>query len=548
MNRTSFNVLGQFLNAGQKNYYLDFMARYRPTTALIMDDLDLVYRTIAATQGETLVIHRVWQPDDAYLWNWKTPGEYIDMLTNNSTLRRDVILYLLNEPDTRPSGLPRLLEWLIEATEDAIGRGYRCVVGNIGPATIEPATIETGVFREYLSKLAEWSAAGKAWGGWHEYTAVLLPFGIGQWSTNTLLNPAAVQPPWPLPTQATFESLRKNYVAKMAIYPLAQLEVFPPWWHILRHEWLQLWAEENGIPRHKVILTEGFHDRMPDLTAPMPNIYQELASKWGTAGFTELRGVRTLKDVYHAYFPTQTEDETVFQQMEYAETIYPNNVIGWDLFTWCFDAGQDKTTNWEEVGYNVGDMVGFHELLITAKEPPGPSPIPNPDPSPEPTPPAPSDLLWLMLFVCACVVGVVVYSIIAPHIAAQEVNTMEIISIQEASVILMTAIGAILAGGLAAPVTQPVVNFLKYILKLAGQETLVSGNALSLLVAAVVSVAIWLSRHFGVELQAANVMDWLAIALPIVLSGLSMFLSQKGMFALSQRYQIPVFGYTRSTE
>lgn len=123
---------------------------------------------------------------------------------------------------------------------------------------------------------------------------------------------------------------------------------------------------------------------------------------------------------------------------------------------------------------------------------------------------------------------------------------MEIISITEAGNILMAAIGAILAGGLAAPVTQPIVNVLKYILKLVGQENLISGNGLSLLVAAVVSFAIWLSRHFGVELQATNVMDWLTVALPIVLSGLSMFLSQKGMFALSQRFEIPVFGYTRS--
>lgn len=174
--------------------------------------------------------------------------------------------------------------------------------------------------------------------------------------------------------------------------------------------------------------------------------------------------------------------------------------------------------------------------------------IPDPDPLPDDTtlPTAPGWVFALMLFVCACVILALVYTFANAPNRAQEVTSMEIISITEAGNILMAAIGAILAGGLAAPVTQPIVNVLKYILKLVGQENLISGNGLSLLVAAVVSFAIWLSRHFGVELQATNVMDWLTVALPIVLSGLSMFLSQKGMFALSQRFEIPVFGYTRS--
>jgi hypothetical protein len=198
-----------------------------------------------------------------------------------------------------------------------------------------------------------------------------------------------------------------------------------------------------------------------------------------------------------------------------------------------------------EVDSSYGEGGSVHEIGTATTPEPEPEPTPDSEPDTD-TPTAPPWLLWVMLAVCGIILAVIIYGVFRPRLSAQGVTSMEIISITEAGNILLAAIGAILAGGLAAPVTQPVVNLLKFVLKLAGLESKVSANTLSLVVAAVVSVAIWLSRHFGMELQAANVMDWLAVALPIVLSGLSMFLSQKGMYALSQRYEIPLFGYQRS--
>lgn len=197
------------------------------------------------------------------------------------------------------------------------------------------------------------------------------------------------------------------------------------------------------------------------------------------------------------------------------------------------------------MGFNVGNLYELHTRLIASQEPP-PAPDPDPEPPPDVLPDAPCWMLWVMLFVCACVIGAVVYSIMRPAVVAMEVTQMEVISVTEAGNILMAAIGAILAGGLAAPVTTPVVNLIKGILKLVGWESKVSGNTISMAVAVVVTVAMWLSRHWGMELQANTVMDWLVVAIPPFVQVLSMFASQKGIFGLSQRLEAPGYGYTRS--
>lgn len=123
---------------------------------------------------------------------------------------------------------------------------------------------------------------------------------------------------------------------------------------------------------------------------------------------------------------------------------------------------------------------------------------------------------------------------------------MDIVPITVAGEMLITAIAAILAGGLVAPVNVPLVNLAKYILNLVGLEGHVSGNVLSLVVAAGITIAVWLSRHFGVELQLTTVFDWLTLAIPMVLSGLAMFFGQKATFAYMQKHDVPLFGYTRS--
>lgn len=396
--RIGFNVLGQFLNPVQRTAYLDYAARHQPRVLTVMDNVGLAYATREATQGQTLVVHRQWHPQDAYLWRTMAASDYCDQITDRGRISKDIWLYVLNEPDARGDDLPDLLRWIIEVGDRLEARGYHAVLGNIGPATIEPETIESGVFETYLRRLAEWSAADQHYGGWHEYTGMLLPFGVGYWPVEYLEQPSKVQPSnWSRLNPMAARILRSQALMKVQTPPQpspmhqggseAQVESYPHYWHLLRSEWFNLWAEEQGIGRHKIVLTEFGWDRMPDLASQMPtNIYQRLEQEWGAVGHSEIRGPRTLENVWRWYFPNWSFDEAAFRQLEWADSIYPENYVGMCLFGWMFDGHIDgKEKNWERLGYNLGDLTDLQARLIKAgAEVPQPAPSPVPGPMPEP--------------------------------------------------------------------------------------------------------------------------------------------------------------------
>ena len=409
LKRISFNVLGQYLTSAQKLDYLDFMRIHRPVTAVIMDDDDLVNRVLVATEGETMVIHRRYRVDDWKLWRYTDPKVYIREITQNYTVSRIPLLYLLNEPDTRKPDLPHLLSWLIAATNHAIEHGYRCVVGNIGPGTVEPKTIESGVFRDYLTWGATWSAAGKAWLGWHEYTSLMLPFGIGQWTIDDLADLDKMRDwlNWPKLDQDKMFAMRIQALAAQAM-----VVSYPPWWHLNRWEWFNMWAVENGIPRHQCIMTEGPWDRMGDLAQQMPeNIFQKLERLYGAVGWNELRGPRTYENYWKAIFPDKTWDEVGYLQLHWLDNMYHPDMLCLNMFCIAFDAHMvEKTERWQALGYNFGDRVELQGYLLDpplwpVPTPPDPEPMPEPDPPPAPTydddPPIP---VWFPILVAIMVV------------------------------------------------------------------------------------------------------------------------------------------------
>lgn len=337
MNRPSPNILGQFLNNQQWEYCLNFLNLYRPSTCGVMDHINRAYDVISATAGETLVWHRMWRQDDAYLWKYTTPQDFVNQITDGSKISRALWLYVLNEPDTNPHTLPLLMRWLVEVGDILADQGRHAILGNIGPATVQPETIASGVFDAYLKRLTEWSAAGQHYAGFHEYTGILLPFGVGYWPVDYLLEPAKVQPGlWPEINAAALRAFTN----------------VPPesnhYWHLLRTEWFQNRAVEIGAGRFKTILTEFGWDRMPDLTAAMPNVYQQLETRYGvTEGYPEIKGVRTLEKVYAAYFPEWSFERAIYEQLAWADRNYPADYLGFNVFAWVFDKHLDKDQKWE---------------------------------------------------------------------------------------------------------------------------------------------------------------------------------------------------------
>lgn len=101
---------------------------------------------------------------------------------------------------------------------------------------------------------------------------------------------------------------------------------------------------------------------------------------------------------------------------------YETQTIGLAVEIWSKFGNLDKqiyihSVEVLEVEATYGDGGIVHVLGTPVIQPPGPSPDP-PDLPPDDTtlPTAPGWLFALMLFVCACVLGVIGYSMIAPHI------------------------------------------------------------------------------------------------------------------------------------
>lgn len=549
MRRTGYNILGEFLTPPTGDIrpaILSHLAAYRPTVITIMDNPAFAVEALEATGGETMVIHRHYHQNEGHLFDNITPEIYADYITYHRTLDKRLWVQVWNEPSTDPKNLPILLNQTIAVAEILTQWGYRGVLGNIGTATIQPETIASGMFDEYLRRLAEWSANSQHVAGYHEYTAALAPFGVGYWSVDDLRDPLKMQPEnWPEIEETTLEDLMIQELAQhYQNHPHISVPAEPAhYWHIRRLEWLQERALLIGEQRHKYVITENPLDRMGDVSI----IYPYLEQTYGAVSDVEIKGAPTLEKVWAGWWPYWSRDEALAQQCWWLERNYDPDCIGWCIFCFCRDAHmQDKEQRWEP-GYDISDWYAFQQLMVANRDTPAkPEPTPNPDPLPDDTPEAEPWMVGLMLFICACVILALLYTFtIAPN-RAQEVQQMEVISITEAGNILMAAIGAILAGGLAAPVTTPAVNLVKAVLKVAGLEDKVGGDVIAMVVAVVVTVAMWLSRHFGMELQATTVMDWLVVAIPPFIQVLSLFAAQKGIFALSQRLSAPGYGYTRS--
>jgi len=190
---------------------------------------------------------------------------------------------------------PHIVWWLTSVGVALAQRGVPAVIGNLPVGAYQPEQVESGLFDPLLKMLVETNPILAAKGapphslGVHEHTAILEPFGVGQWPHTALLDAAKVQPQqWPTAKQL----------------PLARWDGhLPPYWHIRRVDWLILRALEKGIiqrPDEIVVdVTETSPDTMQDVEAKTPNVYKELKAEHGIPHpHISIRGYESLRNVY----------------------------------------------------------------------------------------------------------------------------------------------------------------------------------------------------------------------------------------------------------
>lgn len=532
------HILGAKIS-GHESSIVNTIAQTQPTVMLVMDSDNLATQ-INTYAPHTLVIQRRWRVDDNAIWNGGDPEEYCQFITNNYTADPHHVVQVLNEPAAYGADVAKLTAFLKTCGNILRAHGYRAVLGNIGSATVQPSDLESGLWDGYLRYLAAESARPDGHiAGFHEYTFALLPFGAGVFTADDLRNPVHIEP----------ENWRNINLDDPTPYP--------GWWHLLRVEWFQRRAVAIGAGRFKVILTEFGWDDMPDL-APT-GIRQYLTDTYGIPlndkgqPYKGLRGILTLQNVWYRWFPLWTMSEAAYYQLEWCNRNYPQDYIGFCLFTMSYN--DEWADDW---GFNFDGLPGLWQRLAGLSVPiPAPEPPPDNGPPPETWPPMTEEgKSWrtLALIEAAVIAFIVIWSLISYHVP-QPINlsigvtSMEILPVSEAGNILMVAIASILAGGLAAPVTTPLVNLLKlldvYRVKFFGGATL-SGDVLSFVVAALVTIVVWVSQWLGVSVQVNNVFDLIVAILPAILAFLATVLGQRQLFQLSVKNSIPVFGYQRT--
>lgn len=365
--RVSFNVNGS--NWPERNYSATFLEKFAPTTILVMDSYkDAI--DLEARLPHTKICHRSYSDVEHVTWNYESPESYCarEMAWGHPGIWRNV----LNEPGVED---PRMIWWLVEVANEFSRHGFKAVLGNFSVGGYEKRHIESGYFDPLLRVIQD----SEHYLGIHEYTSILLPFGASLWSVDQLYDKTQVQPNvWP--KRSDLQVTRQVETSSL-----------PNRWHFLRSSWFTIRAHELGLQTPQFWVTEWGLDALPDLGAQ--GVLDHFAQQYGVPPpHASIRGVNTLRRVYADYFPQWTFEQAVFEQYKWLESIYPDNYVGFNIFTlngnddWKRDAGTDYS-----------ELIEFHMLLLEAKDtpmPPTDPPIP-PVPPVEPTMPADDSPLWL---------------------------------------------------------------------------------------------------------------------------------------------------------
>lgn len=369
--RFGFNVSGQRI--GDAKYFYDFMRRLKPTWALVMDEQNVAQHLYEATEGQTQVIYRIWSEQEGRQWQTQSPKSYATELMAQGD--KHLWKYVLNEPMAgSEKDIRRMSDWIARVIEIMTDSGHRVVAGNYSVGSWQEWMINKGVYDNLLKVLSERKQVAKL--GVHEYTAIVLPFGVGAWDRWDMLDREKMQPHhWPrLDTVLPNGQMLGNYTH----------EQVPITYHLLRSHWFQRRVVDVlNLDPVEFVLTEFGWDRMRDLSEGQNHIFDALLKRYGASnGHHELHGAYTLRNVWKYYWPNWTTSEAIFEQFKWSQSIYSSDYLGILPFMWSFN------DDWDQRGFNFGADKDLHELMIQwASQIRKDAGEPVPDPEPHPAPP-----------------------------------------------------------------------------------------------------------------------------------------------------------------
>lgn len=320
MNRLTFNANLQTLGDNEK--FLRTLAAWKPQTVVLMNSISTEptsmfqrVKALMATWGG-IVIYRRYEDGDQHLWTkYSAPG-YLDALLKDSGGQKDIWYYCLNEPYHGSDNRQNLINFVSQVIEEAVKRDMRLCVGNFAIASMSVGRDDVRVWDDMLRALGK--HAGLRIGnhaqiivGTHEYTHALLPWGAAGRNPNDLTDAAKVsRDKWPTPAEVR-DTPGDN-------------------WHIYRTEWFLDRVRELTGKTPDVVITECFHDRMPNIETQFRDAVAGIDNLAGR----RVKGVPTLIEYWRKVFPQWTPEKALCEQYKWAEELYPANYRGFAIFSW----------------------------------------------------------------------------------------------------------------------------------------------------------------------------------------------------------------------
>jgi hypothetical protein len=364
--RPFYNVNGQGL--ADEPYLIAHAREVNPCTVLVMDNFGLAIR-FKQEFPNAVVITRTYSAYEGGQCLQDNPRAQVDRFIAEangfgSQVKNQLVLYgCSNEPSYGSNNsLQQILSAEHEFMTYAKSKGVKVCSGNWGVGNFNPDHVDAGLYNQYLRDIAD----GGHYLCVHEYTTFFMPFGVGLFSRECLiqgyqLNPprnACVQPKnWPTRTQIQprripFPSLAQSeetwldvpfgYQMMLPYYSLPQAQatsgVLPPYWHIFRVYWLFIVADELGIPRPQTIVTECCHDNLSDIDRAEPRALSILEPIFGNPVFmNDLRGAPSHCRLWETYyFPQWSCEEALLQQWLWWDSVADPSIIGFTAYTWSY--------------------------------------------------------------------------------------------------------------------------------------------------------------------------------------------------------------------
>lgn len=286
---------------------------------------------------DMIVVSRNYSPLEGDEWAKRSAKEIVAQWITEG--HREIVRHSTNEPSFGPATVGKFIAAEIELMKLARANGFTLAVGNFSVGIIQPHDISNGVWDGYIRAIIQY----RHYLGLHEYAVVALPFGVGQWQTAYLLDRTRVQPAsWPLAA------------ALPVRYWGGEL---PPYWYLLRCVWWFLRADTIGVQRPQILLTEFGWDNLPNIKADI----EPLRQRFGLPQyFMDMRGVNTYPLVWAWYWPQWSFAQAACEQLKWADSVYPPEVLGFANFTVSLSPDWAQT---DFSGYRNPQHYELHDCL-----------------------------------------------------------------------------------------------------------------------------------------------------------------------------------------